>query len=105
MSTFDLVPFPSGPRRVKLFRISGEFLTQLFTPGEHNPYQVVENAIPDGTRVLNVRYGWPAWIELLLEHESFEEVKNGEEVPALIPLVTTSPGTSKTVQTTEPRPI
>jgi hypothetical protein len=98
MSTY--IPFntyiPFSHKRLKFFRISGEFLVQLFTPGEHAPYQVVENAIPDGTRVLNVRYGWPAWIELLLEHESFEEVENGHEIPALVPVVTVS-----TVQTTE----
>ena len=71
----------------KRLLISSELFCQLFTQGPHHGYRVIEQAIPDDARVRNVRLGWPDLIEVLLESESFEALREGDEIPFLTPVV------------------
>lgn len=81
--------------KVKILRISPEFFFSLFTEGLHpdRGYEVTKDALPADARLVNVRYwppyGWPNWIELLVESESFPEVGEGQEAAFLNPIVET----------------
>jgi hypothetical protein len=93
MSTTTALPSSSiapdiALRRLRVMRISPELFLELFSSGDHPGYKVIDHAVPSGTRVINVRLGWPAWIEVLIEHESFEELKVGDVIPLLAPLMT-----------------
>jgi hypothetical protein len=73
--------------RVKRLRISSELLCQLFTAGAHHGYRVVEQPVPEDARVRNVRLGWPDEMEVLLESETFDDVRQGDEIPFLTPIL------------------
>lgn len=79
--------------RVKTLLITWELFRDLFTEGDHQQgYRVINDAIPEDGRLLNVR---PAWgnnaLELLIESDSFPEVKDGDTLPSLIPTTQTLP--------------
>lgn len=73
--------------RLRILRISAELFLELFKQGTHPGYNVAINAIPDNTRIVNVRFGWPECIEMLLESEEFDPVNDGEVIPYLSPTV------------------
>lgn len=71
-------------RRVK---ISTELFLGWFSPGKHEQraYEVLKDAIPEGSELVNVRHDWPNGVELLIRHDSFSAIKLGEEIPLLTP--------------------
>lgn len=71
--------------RVKRLLISSELFCHLFTLGTHHGYRVIEQAIPADAHVRNVRLGWPAQLEILVESQDFDDVREGEEIPTLVP--------------------
>lgn len=77
--------------RFKRLIITAELFFDLFTSGVHPPrtYRVDEDAIPSDARLVNVRHGWPDALEILIESQSFEEVKQGDVIPELRPVITT----------------
>jgi hypothetical protein len=84
------ITHPVSNRRLRLLRISGELFIDLFTTGKHPGYEVIDEGIPDGTKVINVRLGWPN-VELLLECEDFEPVVEGQTVPFITPVIKRHP--------------
>jgi hypothetical protein len=73
--------------RVKRLTISSELFCAIFSAGQHGAYTVVQNGIPDDARLINLRHAWPSAIELLLESERFDEVREGEVIPEFSPLI------------------
>jgi hypothetical protein len=71
--------------RVKRLIISCDLFCHLFTQGAHRGYLVTEQAIPDDATIRNVRLGWPTTLEVLLESETFETVREGDDIPLLSP--------------------
>lgn len=67
-------------RRFRLLRITSKLFVGLFTKGLHSGYLVTREPIPDDTRIRNVRLGWPDYVELVLESEEFEELKDGDPI-------------------------
>jgi len=78
--------------RLRTLSISAELFVNLFTKGDHPAYSVTENHIPDGTVVRNARLGWPQKVELLLESPEFDDLKDGEMIPEIIPVITVEDG-------------
>jgi hypothetical protein len=77
--------------KFKRLLITPERVFELFTAGIHSPSAYVIDqaaAIPSDARLVNVRHAWPSEIELLIESESFEEVKQGDVIPELNVVVT-----------------
>lgn len=74
-------------RRIKRLQIAPAIFFRLFSAGDHAGY-MVEQGIPTDAKLMNVRHGWPDMIELLIQSESFEEIKEGQEIPFLAPVVT-----------------
>src|SRR5262245_17709505 len=72
--------------RVRIMRVSQVLFLELFKQGDHPAYRVIDNAIPDGARVVNCRFGWPECIEILIESEYFDEVPEGGVIPYISPL-------------------
>ena len=74
--------------RLKRLRISSELFCQLFTLGPHHGYRVIEQAIPEDAFIRNVGLSWPyPQIEVLLESQAFEVVREGDEIPFLTPVL------------------
>jgi hypothetical protein len=74
--------------RIKRLLISSELFCQLFTQGPHHGYRVIEQAIPEDASVRNVRMGWPAaQLEVVLESRTFEDLRAGDEIPFLTPVL------------------
>jgi len=78
-------------RRYRILRITSQLFVGLFTKGQHPAYLVTREALPDDTRIRNVRLGWPDYVELVLESEQFDEVREGEPVPNLTPVIERMP--------------
>jgi len=82
---------PSTPAirtgRIRVLRVSAAFFIDMFKPGEHSAYNVVSNGIPYDTRLLNVRFAWPEQLELLIASDQFDEVKEGDVIPYLTPVI------------------
>jgi hypothetical protein len=75
--------------RVKTIRFSFELLADLFSNGEHGPHSYsVEQGIPADAKLVNVRHGWPNPVEMVISSEEFPEIKDGEEIGELSPVVT-----------------
>jgi hypothetical protein len=74
-------------RRYRILRITSQLFVSLFTKGLHPGYLVTQEAIPDDTRIRNVRLGWPDYVELVLESDEFAEVREGEALPHLTPVI------------------
>ena len=74
-------------KRFRILRISSELFVGLFTRGLHPGYLVTREALPDDTSIRNVRLGWPDSVELVLESEEFGDVKDGDPIPLLTPVV------------------
>lgn len=75
-------------RRIRSLKISEEFFFSLFTSGFYEAgYTVLSNAIPKDAKLVNVRFGWPHEIEILIESQEFEEVGEGEIPPYLTPVI------------------
>lgn len=70
--------------RYKRIRLSGVFMTMMFTNGVL-PHAKVTNGLPEGTRfaysIPDTDYG--VWI--VVEHHSFPELKDGDVIPILEP--------------------
>jgi hypothetical protein len=75
----------SAGKRYRTLLISGDLLLGLFEAGAHRGYVVVENAIPSGSKLVNVRHGWPNIVELVIESDSFSEVAEGAVIPLIEP--------------------
>lgn len=69
-------------RRWKRLITTDTILFDLFQPGPHRGYTVLEG-IPADVQLVNVRHGWENTIELLLESETFPHVEEGQEIPLL----------------------
>ena len=76
--------------KYKRLQISAELFLSWFTAGKHleNGYEVTKDGLPADVRLVHVRHAWPNFIELLLSSETFEEVKKGEEIPLILPIMT-----------------
>jgi hypothetical protein len=74
-------------RRFRLLRITSELFVGLFTKGLHPGYLVTKEPIPDDARIRNVRLGWPDYVELVLESEEFEDLKEGDPIPSMTPVI------------------
>lgn len=76
--------------RLKKVLISGDLLVRIMTTGDHPAIRV--NGLPDGARFIhaipdtpyNSRHGVFA---LVIAHESFPALKNGDEIPELEPRI------------------
>lgn len=81
-------PHTTSSRRLKTVIVSWELFRSLLTEGDHpaSAYRVVRDAIPDDAVLVNVRYAWPHCLELLIQSQSFPEVKEGEIFPQLNPV-------------------
>ena len=67
--------------------ISPDLFLSWFTAGDHGfSYRVTENAIPEDAKLVNVRHAWPNAVELLIESQSYDELKEGDEIPTLAPV-------------------
>lgn len=74
--------------KVKRLQISAELLFGMFSSGFHEAgYTVIEDAIPSDARLVNVHHAWPNRIELLIESDSFLEVKEGFVPDAFCPVM------------------
>lgn len=75
-------------RRLKTLRISPELFFELFRDGLR-AYRVIRDAVPLDAQLVNVRHGWPNYIEVLISSSEFDEVTEGEIVPLLEPVAET----------------
>lgn len=68
--------------RYKRLLVTWELIVNMLETGVHhkNSYEV-SPGVPINTKLVNVRHSWPNVIELLLEHPSFPELKEGGEIP------------------------
>jgi hypothetical protein len=75
-------------RGIRRFKISDALLLDLFKTGEHLGYSVIENAIPQDARLLNVRHGWPesSTLELIIESSEFSALNGGDIIPEIVPI-------------------
>jgi hypothetical protein len=76
--------------RVKLLRISADFLFSLFANGPHSvPYEV-RHGIPEDAVITGViqDYMVPGTINLVIHHPTFDPVREGEMIPELRPEIT-----------------
>jgi hypothetical protein len=72
--------------RAKLLRISTELLFDLLRGDHPKGYRIVKDELPADALLVNVRHGFPNYIEILVESESFEEMVEGQEFPFLTPV-------------------
>ena len=77
--------------KYKRLQISTELFLSWFTAGKHleHAYEVTADPLPSDVRLVHVRHAWPDLIELLLSSETFPEIKRGEEIPLIVPILTT----------------
>lgn len=102
MSTPSLCQITDGPdyqriplevNRLRVYHLSWRQLVCFFNGAEQYPYtiSVPMNALPPGSRVWNV-FMKPLYMSLgvVVEHPSFDEVKEGHEIPGegLFPIET-----------------
>lgn len=73
--------------RYRRLRISFEQFATILGDGPHGPYVVIKDAIPADAKFVNVQHAWPNSVEVLMESSSFSELKEGEEIPFLIPII------------------
>lgn len=73
-------------RRRAIFEIDGDIFVALFKPGRR-AYEVCEGAIPDGARLVGVRFDYlrDCW-QVCLEHESFDVVPEHALPPTILPV-------------------
>lgn len=77
-----------GQNRYKLLVVSPELIFSLFQEGLHqNVYEVIQHAVPENARFVNVRHGWENHIEILIESPDFEPLKGGDSIPVLMPVM------------------
>ena len=69
----------------KILRISPALFLNLFFKGDHPGYEVTDNAIPEDAKIVDCRFdGFNGGIvDILLESEKFEDVKDGVGYPYL----------------------
>jgi hypothetical protein len=80
-------------KRLKRLKISAQLFFSLFSEGFHpdHAYTVVADPIPADAQLANVRLGWPNDIELVIQSETFPELKEGEEIPLMQPTLRSEP--------------
>ena len=67
---------------MKRLIVNWDVLRDLFTEGSH-AYRVVKDWLPPNAVLVNARYAWPNCLELLIQDESFPELKEGDAYPLL----------------------
>jgi hypothetical protein len=73
--------------KIKRIQISAELLFHLFAEGHHpGGYSVVKDAIPADAQLVNCQHSWPNGIELLVTSASFDDTRQGDIMPTLIPV-------------------
>ena len=76
-------PLPS--RRLKRLIVSWDLARDFIVAGQHDLRYRVIDGVPNDAELVNVRRAWPNCIELLLASASFDELKEGEEIPPITP--------------------
>lgn len=73
--------------KYKRLKISAELFFGLFTAGHHpeRAYTVMADPIPKDAQLINIRRGWPNDIELVISSETFPALKQGDEIPLMMP--------------------
>lgn len=72
--------------KYKRLQISVDLLFMMFSEGHSSPgYRVTGDGIPHDAKLVNVRHAWPNTVELLIESESFAEIKDCDEIPVFSP--------------------
>ena len=73
-------------RRYKRITCSPEFLASAMHDGDHS-YRIVRDGVPLDAKVIGCGHdNLSNTIYVFIEHESFDEVPEGEIIPALYPL-------------------
>jgi hypothetical protein len=73
--------------RIKRLHISGVLLMHMCGEGSHRGYSVLADAVPAGTEIVTVRLLDSQVLELVLRHDSFEHVAQGDEIPVIMPVM------------------
>ena len=72
--------------RYRILRVSAELFLSCYTEGLHKfSYRVVGDALPADAKCVNVRHAFPNEIELVIESESFPEIRRGEQLLVMVP--------------------
>jgi hypothetical protein len=67
--------------------VSWDLARDFIITGQHERRYRVIDGLPQDAALVNVRHSWPNCIELLLASASFDELKDGDEIPILNPTV------------------
>ena len=75
-------------RRIKFLPLSEVYFLGLLKEGFHAGYEVIQDAVPEDARILEIRFSvCEQRIEILLESSQFDEVKLGAQIPDHIPIL------------------
>lgn len=66
--------------RYRLLDIHRVLFLHMLEEGEKH-YKVVKNPLPAGVKFIRAGHDFIGRLILVLEHESFDEVKEGDEIP------------------------
>lgn len=73
--------------RVKRLLVAPEWFVSGCTAGQHRAYEVVEDPIPEGARIVDIIYkGGPGAFEIVIGHESFDDIPEGSDPPSICPV-------------------
>lgn len=68
-------------RNFKILRIAPFGLSAILNGDAFKNGYNIATPIPKEMRIINCRFAFPDVVEIIIEHESFEEVKEHDEVP------------------------
>jgi len=74
-------------------RIADELLLDLFTKGKHEGYEVIDGAIPEGARAVDIKYNDfhdPHLIEICVESPELPGSPPGMMLPDICPVLATT---------------
>lgn len=66
--------------RYKRFKLNIDFLVTRFVEGMEFHYKCIQG-LPEGTKYVRAGHDWYGDVWVTVEHESFPELKNGDEIP------------------------
>lgn len=87
MRSIEPLQHTTSSRRLRRLIVSWDLARDFIVAGQHDRRYLVIDGVPQDAALVNVRYAWPNCIELLLASASFDELKEGEEIPIINPTV------------------